>query len=225
MARRVERRALWIGVVGSLVVHVLVALLNPVFRGGELPRREREVRVEHAGRLVPLAALREVAAGEAHQPAMTSQPTSRPPRDVAPADSAGPSGPAAEAAAVRGAERLRYRPGSVWAVPPLEYETVEECRQRELQERLAKGIADAGPIPRGGSGATPPRSLDVGVRIPVGRKPPPPPQGLPPPPIPDSLRAVRGGAYVPPKPPPPLRERRPAGCPDTIPPPLPRRPH
>lgn len=108
-------------------------------------------------------------------------------------------------------ERLRYRPGTLWAPLDSTWETLEECRQREYAARLdslVKAPRPAGePAPRS---ATEPRQ-GFGIRIPFGRKPPGRAQVVAPPPLPDSLRREREGPVVT-----ALVIRRARGCADPL---------
>jgi hypothetical protein len=222
---RPGRHALVAGLAASLLLHLVLAWLDPSFRaelgmgGAPAPALPDE-----AGRLIQLR-LAESSAAEP-EPVRVAPVSSAPVRvtPASPADVAG-EGPAR----LRGrpeatvAERLQYRPGPIWTPATPVYETVEECLQRERTERLARGIAAADsarvPIPAP-TAAVPQRS---GISIPVGPRPLPWGQFVRAP-LPDTttVDATTVGREA--RPPGAAVLRRAAGCADTVPQVTPRLP-
>jgi hypothetical protein len=213
-------RAPLAGLAASLAFHLLLLLWNPVLH--EPPDDSPFQRAPPAAwRVAPLQPVPSERADPGAAAAVVTTPSAGPiaPRRAESRDTGVVGvGPVPDRAPRLG-ERLSYRPGQVWVPSSPRYETFDECRQRELAERLdslardpSYGRVPASPSqPAGGGGG-------IGIRIPFGRKPPPPPDPGVAPPLPDSLRLVT-------RPPPPgvATLRRAPGCRDTIPPTLPRR--
>lgn len=194
MRARPGRHALLIGLTISLLAHLLIALLNPVLRLANDPgRAETPSTAGYPRRLVPLLIVPSDDESAGFLSASPSRSVRAASPDAVAADTPGGVGDEPGRAEPGAAERLRYRPGAIWAPLDSVTESVEECRQRELAERIRLGIADETyGVPPPPASATPNRNPGIGLRIPFGRKPPPPAQTVPAP-LPDSLRLRRPG--------------------------------
>jgi hypothetical protein len=185
------RNALTIGLVASVLLHLLILALNPVLwlpepgASGHLPRASVDRD--------QLIAVREVPAGadvpvDVRERLPATAPAAWPQPGPAVEGAAEGRRPGAAPADPTIADRLRYRPGPVWAPLDSVQETLEQCRARLVAARIEAGIADSSygvaPPP---AVAERPRQSGLGVSIPFGRKRPPPAQVVPAP-LPDTLR-------------------------------------
>jgi hypothetical protein len=216
--RRPGRHAFMAGLLVAALGHGVLLWLNPSMPTRPLSPRATSVALQPAGRLIPVVEVAgDVAPGVL--PRSQARPTGPLTAPEQTTDRTSGGGPARDATP-GAADRLRYRSSPLWAPPAPIYESIEECRARELTERLAAGVADPsyGRAPPPAGALLQPRA-QAGIRIPVGPKPPPAGQYVLPPPLPDSLaasslpgrpftRAPRGGWKL----------RRAPGCTDSIPP-------
>lgn len=186
--RRPDRHAVAIGMAASVLAHVLLVVLNPAFR----------LEYEEAGSTRPAPAspgaitALGITVSEDEETVGFEAPVTPRPSPAVPGASAAPGAgsgvveSADVADPVRVGERLRYREGAVWDPPPAVVLSEEEERQRAIQERIRRAIADptVGRLPPAPVADGP---LRMGFSIPVGRKPPGPAQVVAAP-LPDSLR-------------------------------------
>jgi hypothetical protein len=218
--RRPGRHALAAGLAASVLLHVLLAVLDPSFeadRGAAAgPPPDAE---EDAGRLIQLRVSESplTEAEPVRVAPLTRPPTLRPPPTVAVPGVEGGArarGPTDATAA----ERLQYRAGPIWAPAPVIYETYEECVQREHAERLARGVAaaESAGVPIAGAPRPPAGGGGIGIRIPVGPKPLPWGQ-FERAPLPDTIRADATAVGRDTRRPATGLVRRAPGCTDTIP--------
>jgi hypothetical protein len=191
--RAAERRALPLGILASILLHLLILVLNPSFKFDLLPMRAPPAAGDpEMGRLIQLST-RESAVGavaaEAAAPPATTPATGQRPRPAPGGVRGAPPADAGAPGATPG-ERLRYRPGPIWTPMQQRPMTLEECRRLQLAQRLERGIADetfgVAPPP---AGIEPVQNRGIGVRIPFGTRRPPPAQVVPAP-LPDSLRGA-----------------------------------
>jgi hypothetical protein len=221
--RRPGRHAFLAGILVAVLGHGVLLWLNPSMPTRPLSPRAAPVALEPAGRLIPVVEVADDVAPGA-LPRSQARPTGPLTAPEQATDRTSGGGSARDVATPGAADRLRYRSSPLWAPPVPIYESVEECRARELTERLAAGVADPGygmaPPPAGAP--LQPRA-QAGIRITVGPKRLPAGQYVLPPPPPDSLadslpgrpftREPRGGWKL----------RRAPGCTDSIPPVTPGR--
>jgi hypothetical protein len=223
--QRPGRHALLAGLAASVLLHLVLAWLDPAFEAdGGMAGAPAPATPDEAGRLIQLR-LTESPLAEA-EPVRVAPVPRTPVRvpSAAPPDAAG-----AGTARLRGraeataAERLQYRAGPIWKPAPAVYETVEECLQRERTERLARGIAAAEgarePFPAP-TASVPQRS---GISIPVGPKPLPWGQFVRAP-LPDTLQPDATAVGRDARPSGTATLRRAPGCMDTVPQVTPRLP-
>lgn len=186
MKARPGDHALPIGLGLSVLLHVLLAALNPAIFpsngrfASALPAMSERIRL--AAVVIETA---EYAQGNRIESRPAPPSAAVPPTaDTAREDTRAPSLTAERTSAeVTVAERLRYRNALLWVPPAPVPESREERVQREFAERFAellKSAPEARPAPR--------RKFCVCARIPFGPKPRPPAQVVPAPPLPDSLR-------------------------------------
>lgn len=189
-----ERNALAAGLVVSVLLHVLIAALNPAAETDSYLRRASGPAPAPGARFTVLSLSPSSGDDDEDRPLLEALPQS-PPRAATfgvpsadPADDAGPDSrePSVPDRIPTVAERLRHADSPLRKPPaPLPPEPANGRALRETRERVLRAGEELGPLPPAGVASS--GGGGGGIRIPFGFGPPPPARVVAAPPLPDSI--------------------------------------
>ena len=186
-----ERYALSLGLVGSVLLHALLAFVNPAARTASLEHRGAGPQAAPGGQFSVLS-LSPSGDDEEERILLETPPEARPrsatfgpARTPGALEGSGAEVPAAPGRPPSVAERLRHAPGRLRpaAAPPPEPSNRRALR--ETRERVLRAGEELGPLAPVGVAAR--RGGGGGISIPFGFGPPPPARVVAAPPLPDSI--------------------------------------
>ena len=187
-----ERNALAFGLVASVLLHVLLALLNPVAETASYDVRGSSPAPAPGARFTVLSLTppsddeEDRAMLETLPEAPPRGPTSSGAPSTAPSEDGGAEPAADPTRAPTVAERLRHADSPLRKPPaPLPPEPVNQRALRETRERVLRAGEELGPLPPAGVASS--GGGGGGIRIPFGFGPPPPARVVAAPPLPDSI--------------------------------------